>query len=140
MALFISACGGNEAESSDNNQVTTSPAGLTAFQTENGIGPITTKMTLADIDAVLAAEGEAMFKIKCAACHKVDKRYVGPALAGVTERRTPEYLMNMMLNPAEMVEKHPEAKAMLAEFMSVMPNQNLNEEDARVLLEYLRTI
>jgi hypothetical protein len=48
--------------------------------------------------------------------------------------------MNMILNPAEMVEKHPEARKLLAEFMTPMPDQNLTQDDARAVLEYLRSL
>jgi len=44
----------------------------------------------------MAEEGKTLFDAKCAACHKMDERYVGPALGGVTERRSPAYLMNMI--------------------------------------------
>jgi cytochrome c1 len=47
--------------------------------------------------------------------------------------------MNMILNPQEMVERHPVAKQLLAEHMTYMPNQGLTEEQARQVLEYLRT-
>jgi cytochrome c len=47
--------------------------------------------------------------------------------------------MNMILNPQEMVERHPVAKQLLAERMTFMANQNLSVEDARAVLEYLRT-
>jgi hypothetical protein len=46
----------------------------------------------------------------------------------------------MILNPDEMVKKHPEVKAMLAEFYVPMTFQNVTEDDARAILEYLRTI
>jgi hypothetical protein len=70
----------------------------------------------------------------------MDQRYVGPPLGQVLERRAPEFVMNMMLNPAEMVEKHPVVKQLLAEFMTPMPNQQLTHEEARAVLEYLRTV
>jgi cytochrome c1 len=57
----------------------------------------------------------------------------------VTETRTGAYIMNMILNPAEMVQKHPEARAKLAEFMTPMPFQNVTEDEARDILEYLRS-
>lgn len=106
---------------------------------DKGIGPITS-ITLADIDESMAAEGKEIFKAKCSACHKMSKRFVGPALAGVTEKRTPEWIMNMILNPEEMVEKNPIAKQLLAEYLSPMANQNLTENEARLILEYFRTI
>jgi hypothetical protein len=63
---------------------------------------------------------------------------VGPAQRDLLDKRSPEYVMNMILNPAEMVRKHPEAKKMLQEFMTPMPNQNLSREEARSILEYFR--
>ena len=105
---------------------------------DKGIGPITS-VTLTEIDQAMADKGKAVFSAKCSACHKMSKRFVGPALAGVTERRTPEWIMNMILNPEEMVEKNPIAKKLLAEYLSPMANQSLTEEEARLILEYFRT-
>ena len=105
-----------------------------------GIGPITS-ITLSDeIDQDLAKTGEDVYVKMCSACHKPNKRFVGPAPAGIMERRTPEWIMNMILNPEEMVQKDPIAKAMLAEYLSPMANQNLTEEQARAVLEYFRTL
>lgn len=137
----VSACGGGET--ADNTAQSSAPAedtgGLSAAQLENGIGPIS-QVSLSAIDATLAEKGAEIFNTKCAACHKFDQRYVGPPLGGLLERRTPAFVMNMMLNPAEMVEKHPEVKKMLAQFLTPMPNQNLSEEDARAVLEYFRQV
>ena len=105
---------------------------------DKGIGPITS-MTLGPIDESLAAEGQELFKLKCSACHKISKRFVGPALAGVTERRTPEWIMNMILNPEEMVAKNAIAKKLMEEYLSPMANQSLTEDEARRILEYFRT-
>jgi hypothetical protein len=67
------------------------------------------------------------------------ERYVGPALGEVFKRRTPTFVMNMALNPQGMVEKHPVTKKLLAEFFTPMPNQNISPEQARQVVEYLRT-
>ena len=106
---------------------------------DKGIGPITS-ITLGEIDEAMAAEGKGVFKAKCSACHKMSKRFVGPGLAGVTEKRTPEWIMNMILNPEEMVAKNPIAKKLLAEYLSPMANQSLTEKEARLILEYFRTV
>jgi mono/diheme cytochrome c family protein len=113
------------------------PSGLSADELEKGIGPIRS-VALGPIDETLEDQGEEIFKLKCAACHKMDTRYVGPALGDVLSHRQPEYVMNMILNPMEMVEKHPEAKKLLGKFFTPMPNQGLTEADARAVLEYLR--
>ena len=106
---------------------------------DKGIGPVTS-ITLGKIDLAMAEQGKELFKTKCSACHKTDKRFVGPALAGVTERRTPEWIMNMILNPEIMVAENPLAKKLLAEYLSPMANQSLTEPEARLILEYFRTL
>jgi cytochrome c2 len=116
------------------------PGGLTPFQLEHGIGPVTSPVELpASIDKTLVAGGAHVFEQKCSACHKMDERYVGPALGDVTKRRSPAFVMNMALNPLGMVEKHPETKKLLAEYFVAMPNQNISPDEARQVLEYLRT-
>ena len=84
-------------------------------------------------------KGKEIFKANCTACHKFEKRVVGPPLAGVTQRRSPEWIMNMILNPENMVANDPDAKALLEEYLSPMANQNLTEEEARAILELFRT-
>lgn len=106
-----------------------------------GIGPITS-ITLADaIDDAMVASGTEIFKTKCTACHKVGKKFIGPDVTGIMERRAPEWTMNMILNPDEMVKKDPVAKQLLIDFNgSPMANQSLTEKEARDILEYFRTL
>lgn len=105
-----------------------------------GIGPIK-NVTLADeIDQELAAKGKEVYEQMCTACHKINKKFIGPAPKDILERRTPEWVMNMILNPDEMVKKDPIAKELLAEYLSPMSNQNLTEDQARAILEYFRTL
>ena len=62
-------------------------------------------------------------------------------LTGVTKRRSPEWIMNMIMNPQEMIKQDPIAKQLLIESnMAMMANQNISQEDARALLEYFRKI
>ncbi len=136
LVVVMAACGG-EAGNGNANVSTGGTEGLSQAELENGIGPITS-VTLGEIDSDLAEQGEEIFKTKCSACHKMDTRYVGPPLEGILDRRTPAYVMNMMLNPEEMLKRHPDVKAMLAEYMTPMPDQQLSEDDARAVVEYLR--
>src|SRR5262245_28851252 len=142
--LFVVGCGGKSgnaeaAPPADQAAGGTDANGLTAFQMENGIGPITEVVSVGKIDEEKAEEGEKTFTEKCSACHKMAERYVGPALGEVTVRRTPTYVMNMILAPDQMYTKHPTARGLLAEFMTPMPNLGLTQDQARALLEYLRT-
>lgn len=113
--------------------------GLTEFQMKHGVGPFTSEVKIpTQIDENLAKTGEAVFQVKCSGCHKLDKKYVGPPLRGVTMYRSPTYILNMILNPGEMVKRHPIAKGLLAQHYTVMSPQNVTEDDARAVLEFLR--
>ena len=89
----------------------------------------------------MAITGKAIYEAKCTACHKPTEVFVGPPQKGVLDRRSPEWVMNMILNPVEMQEKDPIAKALVKEFNgAAMVDMNLTEEEARQVLEYIRTI
>ena len=106
-----------------------------------GVGPITSLEFAAEVDAEMASKGEEIFTSICTACHMPDQRMIGPAMAGVYDRRSPEWVMNMILNPDNMLKEDPIAKKLLMEFNgSPMANQSLKEEEARAILEYFRTL
>ncbi len=106
-----------------------------------GIGPIEEITFDASVNEELADMGASLFQQKCTQCHLTNQRMIGPAMKGVYERRSPEWVMNLMLNPTEMLKKDPIAKALMAEYNNaIMLNQNLTEEEARALAEYLRTL
>jgi cytochrome c len=86
----------------------------------------------------LVEKGKSIYELKCAACHRLtDMRVVGPGFKGITERRKPEWIMNMILNTDAMLAEDATAQALLEECLTRMPNQNLTEEDARAVLEFL---
>ncbi|GIK60249.1 MAG: cytochrome c [Ignavibacteriota bacterium] len=142
MIFFLFACGGENKEGDTGKSVDqkTNTSGLSDWELENGFGPVKKKLNLGPIDKTMAADGEKIFESKCAACHKLDERYVGPAQRNVLQRVTPEFFMNTVLNPDENLEKHPHSKQMLAEYMTKMTNQNVSLKDARALLEYFRLL
>lgn len=138
--LGLGACSGGNNNQSDGNQNSGSQnGGLTDFEMEHGIGPVTEPVSLGELDSERAEEGREIFQAKCSACHKMDERYIGPPLGDVTERRSAAYIMNMILNPEEMTKRHPVAKELLAEYMAPMAFQNVSEDEARSIVEYLRT-
>jgi mono/diheme cytochrome c family protein len=102
-----------------------------------GVGPVKS-VDMASLDAALAPAGEELFKVKCSACHKLAERYIGPALAGVTQRRKPEWILNQILNPEVMIAQDPTAKALLAEYLAPMANQHLNRNEAESILVFFR--
>ena len=128
-------------ETTETKAVNTTPASVRVDLTNKGIGPIKSVTLGAEIDQAMAAKGEEVYKMNCTACHKADKKFIGPAPKGILERRTPEWVMNMIMNPDEMTQKDPLAKDLLVEFNgSPMANQHMTEEQARQMLEYFRTL
>ena len=106
-----------------------------------GIGAVSSVSLSENLDPDMVSLGQEIFEVKCTACHMPNQRMIGPAVAGVLERRSPEWVMNMIMNPTEMIKKDPIAKALLKEYNNaIMLNQNVNQEDARALLEYLRSL
>src|SRR5690606_5668753 len=62
-----------------------------------GIGPITS-FTQPEFDQAVADEGNKLFIVKCTMCHEYGEDKLGPALKGITKKRTPEWILNVMLN------------------------------------------
>ncbi|MGB5371195.1 MAG: cytochrome c [Flavobacteriaceae bacterium] len=106
-----------------------------------GVGPIKSVTLNAEIDQAMATEGKTVFDQMCMACHRIGKKFIGPAPNNILQRRSPEWVMNMILNPDIMVKEDPLARDLLQEFnSSPMANQGLTEAQARAVLEYFRTL
>ena len=157
ISVCLFACGGKEEKKSDGfsierqkttqqtdepeTDVTEIKASERVDLTNKGVGPITSLTLPDEIDQAMAAQGKEVYDKMCLACHRVGKKFIGPAPDGILERRTPEWVMNMILNPEVMVKEDPLAKDLLMEFNgSPMANQNLTEEESRAILEYFRTL
>jgi hypothetical protein len=98
------------------------------------------EVKLGAVDEKMAHAGGKIFDVTCTSCHKYDERYVGPALREVTKRRTPEFVINMILDTETMVENDDTVKCMLQTYLLKMPNMQVNEQDARSVLEHLRVV
>lgn len=150
LALVIISCGESPKKETGSFEVTrkkettskSAPTSEVPVDLSNkGIGPITAYTFDSAINTDLAEKGKGIYAAKCTACHLVDRRMIGPALKGVYDRRSPEWVLNMLLNTNEMLQKDPIAKALLKEYNNaLMINQNLSEEDAKAIAEYLRTL
>jgi mono/diheme cytochrome c family protein len=150
LSALVISCGEKKEEKKDGFEMNRAKKEVKAADTSEGVpvdmdnkgvGPIKSVSFADDIDAEMAAAGEAKFQAICTACHMAEQRMIGPALKGVYERRSPEWVMNMILNPDGMLKEDPIAKALLKEYNNaIMLNQNLTEEEARNVAEYLRTL
>ena len=140
---FLYACGGSGDQSSTDSTATASSAATAdidpaAKSDSKGVGRFTS-VQLGPIDPAMAEKGKAVFIAKCSACHKTtDVKLVGPGLKGVTKRRTPESIMNQITNPAEMEQKDPVGRALLAKHLTQMTFQNVTDDETRQILEYFR--
>lgn len=133
------ACGGNADSGSTPGEAPKSMVeDKEAYDAKRGVGKFT-EVAVGALDKAMAAEGKKAYDIKCSSCHKLtDERLVGPGWAKVTERRQPVWIMNFMTNVEEMIDKDPEAQAMLEICLVRMPNQNVSDTEARALLEFMR--
>ncbi|MDR6942566.1 cytochrome c3 family protein [Mucilaginibacter pocheonensis] len=90
-----------------------------------------------------AAKGEAIFKSKCTACHKIDQQVVGPALGPqITSETDDQYLIKWIQNNQALIAaKNPKALKIYNEFnqsnMTVFTE--LSDADAANVIAYART-
>ncbi|MDI1322750.1 MAG: c-type cytochrome [Algoriphagus sp.] len=138
LGILLTSCGGGSGEGE--STATTETAPQEEVQADpKGIGEFKSVEVGEGIDETLAASGQAIVDMKCTACHQLnDKRLVGPGFQGITSRREPEWIMNMITNVDVMLDKDPQAQALLEECLTRMPNQNITAEDARGVLEFMR--
>jgi cytochrome c len=145
---LLLSCGGksekNERKSTIGSKAKVeekTPASKRITLDNKGVGEIKNVELAAIIDDDMAKRGASLFNTNCTACHKTDKRFIGPNPTGILERRSPEWIMNMILDPNLMTEEDQCAKDLLVEFNgAAMANQNLTKDQARDILEYFRTL
>jgi len=140
--LLLTSCG-KQKSNTEQDFSTPAPAEKTAeaesYDPKRGLGKFSTVELGATLDQAMAAEGLKTAEVKCTSCHKpTDEKLVGPGWKGVTKRRAPEWIMNFITNPDPMIDKDPELQAQLELCMIRMPNQGLNDTEARSILEYMR--
>ncbi|MFZ4548033.1 MAG: c-type cytochrome [Bacteroidales bacterium] len=139
LILFIQACGSktpatDSVPAPDVNIVIDTKA----HSDSKGVGKFT-DVKLEPLDASKADLGKGIFATKCTTCHKLTaEKFVGPGLKGVTVRRTPEWILNMITDPEKMMKADPVAKKLFEEMLTPMANQNIADADAINILEYLR--
>jgi cytochrome c2 len=141
-SLFFISCGGGSQQSSVRDEtpsapVTTAPS--SAATDAKGTGKFKSVELTHPLDQKMITAGQGIYDIKCNSCHKLtEEKLVGPGWKGVTDRRAPEWIMNFVTNTDEMLDKDAEAKALMEVCMVRMPNQNLKDEEARAILEFMR--
>lgn len=149
LALFFAACGGSgdkgNSTTTESSEAKSADAGATAenanpsYDPNRGEGKFHDVKLADKLDPAMAEKGQKIAELKCESCHKMtDERLVGPGWKGVTSRHKPEWIMNFVTNTDAMIDKDPKAQAMLEICMVRMPNQNLSDDEAREVLEFMR--
>jgi cytochrome c5 len=92
------------------------------------------------LDQKMVTSGKGIYELKCQSCHRLtEEKLVGPGWKGVTQKRKPVWIMNMITNVDMMLETDPEAQKLLEQCMVRMPNQNISKDEARSVLEFMRS-
>lgn len=135
LMLFLSSCGGADQRGETPN---VDDSVLLKQEEVHGTQVSTVDLSI-PLDQQMVSTGESIYDMKCSSCHRLsDERLVGPGWAGVTKKRQPEWIINMITNVDMMLETDPEAQKMLEECLVRMPNQNVSSDEARGLLEFMR--
>ncbi len=137
--LFFWACNSDEKPEEEKSQATGETAKDQPEVHGTEVKPGEVELTT-PLNQQWVTGGKGIYELKCQACHKLtDERLVGPGWKGVTQRREPHWVMNMITNVEMMLEKDPEAQKLLEQCLVRMPNQNISKDDSRQLLEFMRS-
>lgn len=144
LAIF-GACGKKENSNTDfgkpANDESKGVNKTSSYDSSRGEGKFDKVDLAVKLNQAMAIEGERIAEVKCTSCHKpTEERLVGPGWKGVTSRKKPVWIMNFITNPDPMIDKDPEVQAQLEICLVRMPNQGLNDSEARNILEYMRKI
>jgi cytochrome c5 len=145
LGVFIYACGGGADQAKDETAEKTTKEQpemkddkAQDMEANKGVGEVKNVELNDPLEMDMVKDGKAIYEMKCSACHKLtDQRVVGPGFKGVTDRRTPEWIMNMITNVNVMLAEDKEAQKLLEECLTRMPDQNVSIGDARDILEFM---
>jgi mono/diheme cytochrome c family protein len=85
-------------------------------------------------------EGEKLYKANCVSCHQMDKKVIGPALRGVNDKYSQEWLLKWIKNSAELIASgDPDAIAIYEEYNKspMTAFTYLSDEEVLSILEYI---
>ena len=142
LAVVVGAIACNSSSNKGNESsgdTSSGTSGANEGSNPKGIGKYTNVELTHPLDEKMVAAGQNIYNVKCGSCHKLtNEKLVGPGWKGVTDRRQPEWIMNFVTNTEEMIEKDTAVQNLLEVCLVKMPNQNLSEQDARSVLEFMR--
>jgi cytochrome c2 len=141
--VFLYACGSQESKTTESSPADASKTteSTASYDPNRGEGKFKDVVVDPKLNAALAETGKKVYDVKCSSCHKTtDEKLVGPGWKGVTARNSAAWILNFITNTDEMITKDPKAQAQLEICLVRMPNQNLSDDDAKSLYEFMRKI
>ncbi len=142
LSFYFGSCNSNEQQTKPNNEPAVTKTDTVVISqgiNSKGIGRFNEVKLKHPLDQGMVTKGQSVYGAKCIACHKLtDEKLVGPGWKGVTDRRTPEWIMNFTTNTQVMLDKDLVAQGEMVTCLVRMPNQDLNDDQARGILEYMR--
>ncbi|MGZ8538023.1 MAG: c-type cytochrome, partial [Flavisolibacter sp.] len=87
-------------------------------------------------------EGKAIFNTRCASCHNINKTVLGPALAGVDDRRDLDWIIKFVQSSQTLIKSgDKDASALFAKFNNIpMPDhRDLSADKIKSVLEYIKS-
>jgi mono/diheme cytochrome c family protein len=91
-----------------------------------------------EADADLIRKGRAIWvKRECGSCHGIDATAGGPALEGLTQRRSREWLYRWLKDSKSMVVSDSIGRELMSLYKVAMPSQKLSPRDVDALLAYI---
>ncbi len=90
---------------------------------------------------IKADEGKELFTKLCSPCHTINKgRLVGPDLANISDKRSPEWLVSFIQSSQTLIASgDEEANAVYKEYNNLlMPDQPVSTSQANAILDYIK--
>jgi len=142
IVCFAAGCGSDTQSEKKSDKMTSSSTDTVVISqgiNSKGIGRFKEIKLTHPLDEDMVAKAEVIYNAKCFACHKLTtEKLVGPGWKGVTDRRSPEWIMNFITNTQVMLDKDLEAQSMMVTCVVRMPSQDLSDDQARQMLEFMR--
>src|SRR5688572_12333107 len=87
-------------------------------------------------------EGKLIFSSRCASCHNVNKVLTGPALAGLDERRSIDWIVSFIQSSQTLIKNgDKDAVALFEKFNKIpMPDHpDLTKENIKSIVDYIKS-
>jgi cytochrome c2 len=103
---------------------------------------LTSLVTLYVFSIPPVEDGKMIFTSRCASCHNVNKVIVGPALAGVTDRHTEDWIIHFVHSSQSVIKGGDKTAIALYEKYNKVPmpdHADLSPESIKNILAYIKS-